>query len=56
VALLHDTGDQPGEGLYCCTVCGSAVQLDDAKARLPRCHRCGIDRHLQWRTVTTDRT
>lgn len=38
---LHDIGEKPGKGRYCCTDCGLSVVLDDDSDRLPPCGRCG---------------
>ena len=37
---MHDVGEKPGRGRYCCTHCSWSVYLDDDD-RLPPCGSCG---------------
>jgi hypothetical protein len=32
---MHDVGEKPGIGTYCCTSCNWKVHLDDNSDRLP---------------------
>ena len=41
MAEVHDIGEKPGKGRYCCTNCDWSVKLDDADDRLPPCGSCG---------------
>ena len=38
---MYDIGEKPGVSRYCCTTCGTSVNLDNATDRLPPCPRCG---------------
>lgn len=35
IAEVHDIGEKPGVGRYCCTNCGWSVYLDNTDDRLP---------------------
>lgn len=45
---MHDVGEKPGAGTYCCTNCGWAVTLDDDSDRLPPCGRCGPGQETKY--------
>ena len=40
MAEIHDIGEKPGKGRYCCTNCDWSVVLDDDSDRLPPCGNC----------------
>lgn len=46
---LHDIGEKPGKGRYCCTDCSWSVVLDDDSDRLPPCGRCGKGQETKYR-------
>lgn len=45
---MHDIGEKPGTGHYCCTNCGWRVRLDDASDRLPPCGSCGRGQNTKY--------
>lgn len=45
---MHDIGEKPGIGRYCCTTCGTAVNLDNADDRLPPCPSCGAGQRTKY--------
>lgn len=49
MADIHDVGEKPGKGDYCCTNCGWSVTLDDDDDRLPPCGNCGKGQETQYK-------
>ena len=53
IGSIHDSGDQPGPGLYVCIKCpdrakAESVRLTADDQPLPDCSTCG---HSRWRCV-----
>lgn len=46
---MHNVGEQPGVGRYCCVDCDWSVKLDDADDRLPPCGKCGAGHQTRYR-------
>jgi hypothetical protein len=46
---MHDIGEKPGVGRYCCTKCDWSVRLNDADDRLPPCGNCGAGQHIKYK-------
>lgn len=46
---MHDIGEKPGKGTYCCTKCGWKVTLDNNNDRLPPCGNCGPGQKIKYR-------
>lgn len=46
---VHDIGEKPGVGRYCCISCGWSVYLDDADDNLPPCGNCGKGQKTKYR-------
>lgn len=49
MAAIHDIGEKPGIGRYCCTNCGWSVYLNDADDRLPPCGSSGKGQETTYR-------
>jgi ribosomal protein S27AE len=49
MADIHDIGEKPGVGRYCCTNCGWSVYLDNTDDRLPPCGSCGKGQDTKYR-------
>jgi hypothetical protein len=46
--VMHDIGEKPGVGRYCCTDCSWSVYLDDPDDALPPCGRCGPGQRTKY--------
>jgi len=46
---LHDIGEKPGKGQYCCTNCSWSVELDDNDDHLPPYGSCGKGQQTTYR-------
>ena len=46
---MHDVGEKPGIGTYCCTNSDWKVRLDDDSGRLPPCGKCGKGQNTKYR-------
>ena len=47
--VMHNIGEKPGKGKYCCTYCNWSVYLDDYDDRLPPCGNCGKGQDTKYR-------
>ena len=48
---MHNVGEKPGKGKYCCTTagCNWSVKLDDDDDRLPPCGSCGKGQNTKYK-------
>ena len=46
---MHNVGEKPGKGTYCCTNCNWKVHLDDHNDRLPPCGNCGKGQNTKYK-------
>ena len=48
MTMVHNIGEQPGIGKYCCTNCNWSVRLDDHSDKLPPCGNCGQGQNTKY--------